>query len=81
MEGDILEAYYNELLKGDVQNFSMDDLKETMRICSTLFFGFLSYVGKLIPSDEAGRAVMASIVPPMIELIRDYDAIETLKRF
>lgn len=81
MESDLLEAYYTEMLAGGVQNFSMDDLKENMRICSTLFFGFLSYVGKLVPPDEAGRAVMQSIVPPMIELMRDYDAIETLKRF
>lgn len=81
MESDILEAYYAEMLEGGVQNFSMDDLKENMRICSTLFFGFLSYVGKLVPPTEAGRAVMKSIVPPMIELMRDYDAIETLKNF
>jgi hypothetical protein len=81
MESDIQEAYYTEMLEGGVQNFSMDDLKEDMRICSTLLFGFLSYVGKLVPPDEAGRAVMQSIVPPMIELMRYYDAIETLKRF
>jgi len=81
MESDILEAYYTEMLEGGVQNFSMNDLKENMRVCSTLFFGFLSYVGKLVPPDEAGRVVMQSIVPPMIELMRDYDAIETLKRF
>jgi aminoglycoside/choline kinase family phosphotransferase len=81
MESDILEAYYDEMVEGGVKDFSMADLKENIRICSVLFFGFFSYVGKLVPPDEAGRAVMQSIIPPMIELMRDYDAIETLKRF
>jgi len=81
MENEILEAYCTEMSDGGVQNFSMNELRDNMCICSVLFFGFLSYVGKLVPPDEAGRAVMQSIVPPMIELMRDYDAIETLKRF
>jgi hypothetical protein len=81
IESELLDAYHSELLEGGVQNYSMEDLKEDMRVCSTLFFGFMSYVGKLVPPDEAGRGVMQSIIPPMIELMRDYDALETLKRF
>lgn len=75
----LLEAYLGEMTAAGVEDFNMDDLRRDIRLSACLLFGFMSYVGTLIPPDDAGHALMGTMLPRLSAFMEDHDVAGTLK--
>lgn len=81
LEGELIAAYLAELGAGGVTGYEAADLRSDMSLSLATMIGVISYWGTLIKPDEAGKSLMGTMLPRMIESIRDHDGIAALKSF
>ncbi len=77
---DLLDVYHTALSKR-IDGYSMADLKRDMAYSSLTFWGFIAWLGNILPPNEATLELVAESAPRYMNLMRHLDSVSLLEEF
>jgi hypothetical protein len=60
---DAMTRRHEEIVDGELRDYSLDDLKRDMGYCSLTFWGFISWLGNILPPNEATIELVMESMP------------------
>lgn len=77
---ELLDTYHSQL-SSQVSGYSVDDLKRDMAYSSLTLFGFIAWLGNILPRNAATIELVQGTTPRYMNLMEHFNSIELLQEF